>query len=186
MTEYTEAPRMRFGHVGLMVKDFDRMKDFYVRVLGFTSTDEGPAGPCTMVFLCTEPRDHHQIFLCSGRGEGEAGSRIHHFAFRMDSIADLRKISERLAGEVPHIEPANHGIAWSLYTADPEGNQLEFFVETPWFIHQPMKQPLDFTLTDDEIVRTTEAFCRTQPGFQPHPEWYRKLAGRMREGAAHG
>ena len=95
-------------------------------------------------------------------------------------------MAERLDGEVTQLEPANHGIAWSLYTADPEGNHLEFFVETPWFIHQPMKQPLDFTLSDDEIVRTTEAFCRTQPGFQPHPEWYRKLGARMGGDVAHG
>ncbi len=185
MTATGEAPHFRFGHVGLMVRDFERMKDFYVRVLGFTPTDEGPAGPYRMVFLCAEPRDHHQIFLCSGKPEGEGPAQIHHIALKLDSLADLRRMAERLDGEVAEMEPANHGIAWSVYTADPEGNHLEFFVETPWFIHQPMKEPLDFTLSDDEIVRQTEAFCRARPGFQPHPEWYRKLAGRMGADAPH-
>jgi len=170
---------MRFGHMGLMVRDLPRMTDFYVRVLGFTPTDEGPAGPAHMVFLCTEPRDHHQIFLCSGRAAVDSGSRIHHLAFRVDDLEELRAIAKRLEGEVKFMEPANHGIAWSIYTEDPEGNQIEFFVETPWYVHQPMKQPLDFSLPDAEIVRTTEAFCRSLPGFQSHPEWYAKLRARM-------
>jgi catechol-2,3-dioxygenase len=170
---------MRFGHMGLMVRDLERMKDFYIRVLGFTPTDEGPASKDYIVFLCVEPRDHHQIFLCTGRGPEEVGSRIHHLAFRVADLAELRAIAKRLDGEVPRIEPANHGIAWSVYTEDPEGNQLEFFVETPWYVHQPMKRPLDFTLPDGEIVRQTEAFCRTQPGFEPHPGWYEKLRARM-------
>jgi hypothetical protein len=42
-----------------------------------------------------------------------------------------------------------------------------------------MKRPLDFTQPDEDIVRQTEAFCRTQPGFQPHPEWYEDLRARM-------
>jgi catechol-2,3-dioxygenase len=170
---------MRFGHMGLMVRDLDLMKDFYVRVLGFTPTDEGPASVNYIVFLCVEPRDHHQIFLCTGRGEEDGGSRIHHMAFRVADLGELRRIGRRLEGEVKHMEPANHGIAWSIYTEDPEGNQLEFFVETPWYIHQPMKKPLDLAKRDEDIVRETEAFCRTQPGFQPHPEWYRALHARM-------
>jgi len=170
---------MRFGHMGLMVRDLDRMKDFYIRVLGFTPTDEGPASVNYIVFLCVEPRDHHQIFLCTGRGEGEAGSRIHHLAFRVEDLAELRRIADRLKGEVKVLEPANHGIAWSIYTEDPEGNQLEFFVETPWFVHQPMKRPLDFTLADHEIVRQTEAFCREQRGFEAQENWYDKLRARM-------
>jgi catechol-2,3-dioxygenase len=165
--------------MGLMVRDLDRMKDFYIRVLGFTPTDEGPASKDYIVFLCVEPRDHHQIFLCTGRGAEEAGSRIHHLAFRVADLGELRAIAKRLEGEVTVMEPANHGIAWSIYTQDPEGNQLEFFVETPWYVHQPMKRPLDFTQPDEDIVRQTEAFCRTQPGFQPHPEWYEDLRARM-------
>jgi catechol-2,3-dioxygenase len=177
----TAAPRVRFGHMGLMVEDFDRMKEFYVRVLGFTPTDEGPAGAgAYMVFLCIEPRDHHQIFLCKAGPLGATPhSRIHHLAFRVEALSDLRAIAKRLDGEVTVMEPANHGIAWSIYTQDHEGNSLEFFVETPWHIHQPMKQPLDLTLSDEEIVRATEAFCRTQPGFEPHPHWYRRLNDRM-------
>jgi catechol 2,3-dioxygenase-like lactoylglutathione lyase family enzyme len=170
---------MRFGHMGLMVRDLARMRDFYTRVLGFTETDDGPAGAGNyMVFLCTEPRDHHQIFLCQTDDLSPA-SRIHHLAFRVDDLPELRRIAQRLEGEVRFMEPANHGIAWSIYTEDPEGNSLEFFVETPWFIHQPMKRPLDFSLSDEEIVRTSEAFCRSMPGFTPHPEWYGRLRKQM-------
>jgi catechol 2,3-dioxygenase len=42
----------------------------------------------------------------------------------------------RLAPEVgeDNLMVGTHGIAWSVYARDPEGNTLEFFVDSPWFI----------------------------------------------------
>ena len=75
--------------------------------------------------------------------------------------------------------PANHGVAWSIYAHDPEGNNLEFFVETEWYITQPFLIPLDFTKTDDEIFELTKAMCEKSPGYEQYGEWRKKVARRM-------
>ena len=43
------------GHVGLFVSDYDMMRDFYTRVLGFTVTDE--AEERGMCFLSAHPEE---------------------------------------------------------------------------------------------------------------------------------
>ena len=35
------------------------------------------------------------------------------------------------------------GDAWSVYSADPEGNGLEAYVDSPWHVAQPHGRPLD-------------------------------------------
>jgi catechol 2,3-dioxygenase len=58
----------------------------------------------------------------------------------------LRDILGRLQAEgAEAIFPASHGLAWSIYANDPEGNRLEFFVDTDWYIKQPFSIPLDLS-----------------------------------------
>jgi catechol-2,3-dioxygenase len=60
-----------------------------------------------------------------------------------------------------NIAAASHGNAWSVYLNDPEGNYLEFFVDTDWHVQQPFYIPLELDKkTDGEIAgrRTAEAF----------------------------
>ena len=37
----------------------------------------------------------------------------------------------------------NHGNAWSVYFRDPEGNRIEIFCDTEWYIEQPCVEDLD-------------------------------------------
>ena len=62
-------PRPRIGHIGLNIRDADVMKDFYTQVMGFTVTDHGPhpVNSCPMLFLSTNPEEHHEIVLIGGR-----------------------------------------------------------------------------------------------------------------------
>jgi catechol 2,3-dioxygenase-like lactoylglutathione lyase family enzyme len=53
---------------------------------------------------------------------------------------------------------------------------LEFFVDSPWFIHQPCGEPFDLSASDDEILAHTEAFCREQPGFEPYDSWRARMS----------
>jgi catechol 2,3-dioxygenase len=162
------APNLQFSHMGLSVKDIAKMEDFYGRVLGFTVTDRGEAGGMKLVFLSRDPGDHHQIVLATGRPDSlpanvanpQFGPSINQISFRMGSLADLREMHERLTAEGGgNLFPANHGIAWSIYAHDPEGNNLEFFVDSAWYITQPFLIPLDFSKSDDEIVGETKALC---------------------------
>ena len=177
-----------FSHMGLSVKNIQKMEDFYTRLLGFTVTDRGNAGGMELVFLSRDPGDHHQIVLASGRPENmpantanpQFGPSINQISFKMGSLADLRDMHERLVAEGGQsLFPANHGVAWSIYAHDPEGNNLEFFVDTEWYFPQPFLIPLDLTLSDAELAKQTLAMCEAQEGFEPYATWRQKIASRM-------
>ena len=182
------APYLVFSHMGLSVKDIGKMEDFYARVLGFTVTDRGTAGGMQLVFLSRDPLDHHQIVLATGRPDAlpantanpQFGPSINQISFKMGSLGDLREMRGRLQAEGgSNLFPANHGVAWSIYAHDPEGNNLEFFVDTDWYITQPFLIPLDFSRTDAQIVEETRALCESSAGFEPYGDWRAKVAKRM-------
>jgi catechol 2,3-dioxygenase len=181
-------PNIMFSHFGFAVKDLVKMEDFYTRVLDFTVTDRGNVEGMGLVFLSRDPYDHHQIILASGKPDGippnpylaQFGSVINQISFRVGSLQGLRELHGVFQSEnVQSIFPANHGIAWSMYVHDPEGNNLEFFVDTDWYFPQPFLIPLDFAKSNQEIHAETEAFSKEQEGFEPYPEWRKRLANRM-------
>ena len=182
------APNLKFSHMGLSVKDIARMEDFYTRVLGFTVTDRGTAGGMQLVFLSRDPFDHHQIVLATGRPERlpantanpQFGPSINQISFKMGTLADLREMHGRLQAEGgSNLFPANHGIAWSIYAHDPEGNNLEFFVDSDWYITQPFLIPLEFSKADELIVAETKQLCESSEGFEPYGDWRERVARRM-------
>ena len=182
------APNLMFSHLGLSVRDVPAMERFYTEVLGFTVTDRGEAGGMQLVFLSRDPYDHHQIVLASGRpaempantANAQFGPSINQISFRMGSLADLREMFERLTAEGgSSFFPCNHGIAWSIYAHDPEGNNLEFFVDTDWYISQPFLIPLDLSKSDDEIARITQSMCEQSAGYEPYADWRKRIGARM-------
>lgn len=182
------APNLKFSHMGLSVTDITRMEAFYTGVLGFTVTDRGEAGGMDLVFMSRDPLDHHQIVLATGRpkilpantANPQFGPSINQISFKMGELADLRDMRERLLENGGgNLFPANHGVAWSIYAHDPEGNNLEFYVETPWYITQPFLVPLDLSLSDDDIVEQTRAQCEASEGFEPYSQWRGRIAQRM-------
>ena len=186
--ETRRAPNLMFSHMGLSVKDIGRMEDFYSRILGFTVTDRGEAGGMKLVFLSRDPNDHHQIVLATGRPDvlpantanPQFGPSINQISFKMGSLPDLRDLHERLiAYGTQNLFPANHGVAWSIYAHDPEGNNLEFFVDSDWYITQPFLIPLDLAKSDAQIVSETKKMCESSAGFEPYADWRKKIAKRM-------
>ncbi|MBA2933518.1 VOC family protein [Sphingomonas sp. CGMCC 1.13654] len=182
------AANLMFSHMGLSVVDIVRMEEFYTEVLGFTVTDRGHADGMDLVFLSRDPHDHHQIVLATGRPETlpantanpQFGPSINQISFRMGSLDDLRDIEIRLnAFGAESIFPANHGVAWSIYAHDPEGNNLEFFVDTDWYILQPLLLPLDLSKDNDVIIAQTKAMCEQSEGFEPIADWRARIAPRM-------
>lgn len=187
-TTANPVANLRFSHMGLSVMDLAKMEDFYTRILGFTVTDRGHAGGMDLVFLSRDPKEHHQIVLATGRpadlpgntANPQFGPSLNQLSFQMGSLADLRDMGERLLEYgTNNFFPANHGIAWSIYAHDPEGNNLEFFVGTKWYFPQPFLDPLDFSLSDEDIYAITEKISHEQEGFQPYGEWREEIAKRM-------
>ena len=175
---------IRFSHVGFHVRDLDRMVDFYTRHLGLQVTDRGalealPDKP-NICFLSADPGEHHQIALVEGRGD-EKGM-LNQVSFHVDTLQDLRDLDAELAEAGVAVKfGLNHGNAWSLYFADPEGNLVECFVESPWYTQQPVTDPLDLSLSDGEIAERTKEVYASDPEFKPIEEWRAAFAKRLEE-----
>jgi catechol 2,3-dioxygenase-like lactoylglutathione lyase family enzyme len=175
----TSVPEFSFSHMGIYVTDPARMEDFYTRVLGFAVTDRGLLGSVSLIFLSRDPRDHHQIVLAAGRPPG-GFNPINQISFRMADFAGLREMHRRLNAEgVGELAPVSHGNALSVYFKDPEGNRIELFVDTPWYVEQPVRVPLDMKLSDAELWAWAERDARSRPGFKPAEEWRAALRDRL-------
>lgn len=188
-TETRPVPNLQFSHMGFAVSDLEGMEDFYTRVLGFTVTDRGEVlGGMKLVFLSRDPMDHHQVILVSGRPDNapqnpfhpQFGSYINQMSYRVGSLDGLRDLLATLEAEdVQSIMPINHGIAWSIYCHDPDGNNLEFFVDTDWYMTQPFLEPLDLSLSNEAIHDLTLTLAQAQDGFEPYTNWRKRFAARM-------
>ena len=183
--EQVSVPSLSFSHMGLFVTDVARMQDFYTRVLGFALTDRGVLetvdGPLTLAFLSRDPSEHHQIVLASGRPAKLEFNAINQISFRLADLAGLREMYRRLQNEpVSHIAPICHGNTLSVYFRDPEGNRMELFIDTPWYVRQPQRIPIDMKLSDAELWAWAEAEARKQPDFKPVEQWRAEIAAKMR------
>ena len=166
-------PAVSFSHFGINVTDLPRMEDFYTRVVGLLVMDRGqlPGGP-TLVFLSRDPDEHHQMVLVSGRPPGNEANTVNQISFKLPALADLKAMHARLIDEgVKQFRIVTHGNAWSIYLPDPEGNRVEFFVDTPWHTPQPLAEPFDIEAPEAAIMESTEALCRRRPGFMSRAEW---------------
>jgi catechol 2,3-dioxygenase len=174
------APRL--SHVGLYVRDVPKMIEFYTNVLGFVVSDGAEDGRIT--FLSRNPSDHHQVVLVRGRETEAETLMVQQVSFNVATLSNVqrayRKVKEACCDS---IRPVSHGNAWSVYFRDPEGNQIEMFCDTPWYVPQPCGFKINLEESEEEIYRFTEEYCRAQPGFKPMEEWRaeisRKIAARL-------
>lgn len=172
----------KFSHIGIYVKDLEKMKNFYTQVLGFFVTDTGllntPKGQVKLVFLSRDPKTHHQIVLASGRPDEDIFNPINQISLEADSLETLQDTYKKFIDlSIPNLDAITHGNAISFYAPDPEGNRLELFIDTPWYVSQPMKVPVDLLQAPDELMQIVEDHAKELPGFCQRSEW----EGRMRE-----
>ena len=177
-----QSGKYTLSHAGIFVHDLDTMVDFYTGKLGFFITDRGSAKGAEVVFLSRNPTDHHQMALVTGRKSTIEERMVQQISFRVESLEALTKLYPIVisVAAVSDIQPVFHGVSFSLYFRDPEGNRLEFFADTDWYVAQPCLQPLDLTLPPAQIYAEKKAYAESQPSFQPIDAWQadfeRKLA----------
>jgi catechol 2,3-dioxygenase len=134
-------PGVTIGHVHLRTADIDRIRDFYVGVLGFDVVAEArdvPGWGTTgdLLFVSAGGYHHHLGFNTwkSGGGppqpDGVAG--LHHVAIRYPTRAALGDALRRLreAGWALR-QTADHGTHEAIYITDPNGNDLELCWDRP-------------------------------------------------------
>jgi catechol-2,3-dioxygenase len=167
----TTIPQL--SHFGIFVRDIDAMTRFYTQVFGLRLTDQGIGGTFKyqLNFLSGSPTQHHQLVLASGRA-AEGPSTVMQMSFKVGAIDDLRRVREKaITAGATMMRGMNHGNAMSVYFEDPEGNTIEVYLDTPWYVPQPHGDPLDLEKPDEQIWAETEAACRADPGFEPVHDW---------------
>lgn len=184
----TGIPALRFSHIGIATMDIEKMEDFYKRVLGMTVTDRGEELGFKLVFMSRDPNDHHQFVLSNGRPEDLPQNTVNpvfgpiviQMSYALTSLDELKAFNDHLMKEAPgEYMYANHGTAWSIYFPDPEGNVIEAFVDTEWYIKQPVFEPLDITASDEAIIAQTEEICANGENFEPIAQWRARMAKEM-------
>lgn len=138
------------GHVVLYVRDVQRSAAFYRDVLGWRQIAGGPGSPSPIAAF-SSGRTHHELLLIPVGDDAQPiprGRRVgmYHFGLKIgDTDDDLRAMLATLekAG-VTVVGSGDHGFTHSLYLLDPDGNELELYVDVPgidWNDPSIMSQP---------------------------------------------
>jgi catechol 2,3-dioxygenase len=131
------------GHIVLYVRDIERSAAFYRDVLGWRQIVPGADGSSPLrapiaAFSAPSGRTHHELLLIEVGPDAASqpeGRRVglYHFGLKVgDSDEQLREALDRLreAG-TPMIGASDHTVTHSLYIADPDGNEIELYVDVP-------------------------------------------------------
>jgi catechol-2,3-dioxygenase len=128
------------GHLVLYVRDIERSSTFYGDVLGWKKIEmpgDGPLGRLPVAAF-TSGRTHHELLLIevgedaqpllSGRHLG-----LYHFGLKVgDSDDELREAASRMREAGVHVVGmSDHTVSHSLYILDPDGNEIELYIDVP-------------------------------------------------------
>ncbi|HXF91119.1 MAG TPA: VOC family protein [Nitrospiraceae bacterium] len=120
------------GHVVFYVKDLERSLAFYRDLLGFKEVGRLFEGKAVAL---TAGRTHHELLLIEV-GDAPAPARgrrlgLYHIGIKVgDSLEELRTAKRELerAG-IPIEGMSDHTVSQSLYLRDPDGNEVELYVD---------------------------------------------------------
>ena len=130
----------RLGHVLIAVRDLEKSKDFYTRILGFSVLEEDPdhggvflsiggLGNTLDLFPCKDPE---ALAKPTADPNSMNGLGVRHTAFAVETEDDLRNAWHALQGAgVPILRAIDHVSQKSIYFNDPDGNTLEIYYELP-------------------------------------------------------
>ena len=135
-------PNLSIGHVHLRTADIDRVRDFYVGILGFDVIAEArdvPGWGTTgdMLFVSAGGYHHHLGFNTwkskDGPPQPDGVTGLHHVALRYSTRAHLADALRRLQrANWPVRTFIDHGTHEAIYLSDPDGNDLELCWDRPF------------------------------------------------------
>jgi catechol 2,3-dioxygenase len=135
-------PQVRIGHVHLRTADIDRVRAFYVGVLGFDVVFEArdvPGWGTTgdILFVSAGGYHHHLGFntwkSAGGAPQPDGVAGLHHVALNFSAKARLAETVQRLVDAgVPLRQLSDHGTHLAVYLSDPDGNDLELAWDRPF------------------------------------------------------
>jgi len=141
------------GHIVLYVRNLAQSLAFYRDAVGLQQIGTVFNGRAAVL---SGGRSHHELLLIElGDAPGPLAGRrlgLYHTGWKVgNSLAELRAVKTRLESLDIEIEGmSDHTVSQSLYLSDPDGNEVELFVDDPaveWrhdrsWLEAPVK-PLD-------------------------------------------
>jgi catechol 2,3-dioxygenase len=126
------------GHLVLYVRDVERSATFYRDVLGWNqilpADGERPVGAAAF----SSGRTHHELLLIEVGTDAAAiprGRRVglYHFGLNVgETDDDLRAaLADVEAAGATVVGASDHTVTHSLYIEDPDGNEIELYVDVP-------------------------------------------------------
>lgn len=122
------------AHIVLYVRDLEQSRRFYRDIVGLAPVGTIFDGRAAML---SGGRTHHELLLIEvGNAPGPLQGRrigLYHTGWKVgESLDALRALKARLeqAG-VPIDGMSDHTVSQSLYLRDPDGNEVELFVDDP-------------------------------------------------------
>ncbi|HWP49186.1 MAG TPA: VOC family protein [Candidatus Limnocylindrales bacterium] len=119
------------GHVVLYVSNLERSRHFYRDILGFREI----ASRGNMAVF-SSGRTHHELLLIEVGANATpipSGRRLgmYHFGLKIgNNDEDLRSaLKELKAAGVSIIGASDHTVTHSLYIEDPDGNEIELYID---------------------------------------------------------
>ena len=121
------------GHVVLWVRDLQKSVHFYRDVLGFKEVGSMRNGNSVMF---SSGRSHHELYLMNVGPDAEPVRQTHragmyHFGLKVGTTdEELKAAIATLTDEgVEIVGASDHGVTHSLYIKDPDGNELELYID---------------------------------------------------------
>src|SRR5579884_3632661 len=128
------------GHIVLYVRNVERSAAFYGDVLGWRRLEVPEGQPLGRfpVALFSSGRTHHELLLIEVGEDAEGLPRgrhigLYHYGLKVgdtddelrDAVRHLRDAGARIVGM------SDHTVSHSLYIEDPDGNEIELYVDVP-------------------------------------------------------
>lgn len=174
--------RPQLAHLGVYTDRQREMQAFYEAVLGLVVTDEGVAHKFNrrIVFMSSSPEQHHQFVLVQREAGDPPLGPVFQISFKVASLDELRQVRDRAVQRgARNVRQLNHGNSWSTYFDDLEGNMVEIYLDTPWYVAQPFAVELDLDRSDTEIRERTAELVRLAANASPASDWSAKMERRL-------
>jgi catechol-2,3-dioxygenase len=120
------------GHLVLYVRDLEVSRRFYRDVLGWKEIADVPG----QIALYSSGRTHHELLLIEVGPDAApipSGRRVgmYHFGLKIgETDEELRAaLRDLVDGDANVVGTADHGVTHSIYVTDPDGNEIELYID---------------------------------------------------------